>query len=47
MFNLHHYIEVVCRDESRDMWRVHLERGEYETALEYCRTSDEKVGSTG
>jgi len=28
--------EVVVRDEGRDMWRLHLARGEHAAALEHC-----------
>lgn len=34
--------EVVVRNEDRDIWRVHLERGAHESALKYVKTSAQR-----
>ncbi|CAO1621017.1 unnamed protein product [Parajaminaea phylloscopi] len=31
--------ELVIRDEDRDVWKVHLQRGSHESALKYVKTS--------
>lgn len=31
-------IEIVPREEERDMWRVHLERNDFVNAFRRCRT---------
>jgi hypothetical protein len=34
--------EVTTKDEGRDMWRLHLERKEFASALEHCKTPQQR-----
>jgi hypothetical protein len=36
-------LELQLHDEQRGIWRVHLERGDYEAALEHCDTAAERT----
>ena len=38
---------MTARDEARDMWRVHLERGEFSLALEHCAGGSAGTGQRG
>jgi hypothetical protein len=29
--------ELIIREESRDVWKIYLEKKQYDTALHYCR----------
>ncbi|TFK56966.1 hypothetical protein OE88DRAFT_1650500 [Heliocybe sulcata] len=34
--------ELVCGNEDRDVWKVYLERGEYDLALQYAKTARQR-----
>ncbi|KAF7985304.1 hypothetical protein HWV62_6475 [Athelia sp. TMB] len=34
--------ELVVENESRDVWRIYLEKGQYDVALRYCKTAGQR-----
>ncbi|KAG2188073.1 hypothetical protein INT44_000824 [Umbelopsis vinacea] len=34
--------ELIIREESRDVWKIYLEKKQYDTALHYCRDDSQK-----